>query len=312
MELKDRVVVITGSGRGLGRAFARRLLEDGARVCLSDIQETAGLATKEDLQGQFGQDRVHFVRCDVTQIKEMEALYDQAEDYFQDKVDIWCNNAGVNHKAGWRNCMDIDIISVMAGTYLALDRMSKANGGRGGLIVNTASIAGILYGSEPSLVTWKRDAELAEANPYFVAKHGVVTLTRALSNPEVERETGVRLMCICPSFADTDIIREGMEDRTATVREKIQAEFGLMSPEYVAGGFHALITTCGNGAALVVIKDVPYFTFPDVNLPIILALAMAAKVFGARVFQWHHQIVFFSLLLLILQLILRFLMSFLF
>ena len=82
------------------------------QVCLSDIQETAGLATKEDLQvlllatswqppgsllvlfsphlqGQFGQDRVHFVRCDVTQIKEMEALYDQAEDYFQDKVRIY-------------------------------------------------------------------------------------------------------------------------------------------------------------------------------------------------------------------------------
>ena len=63
-------------------------------------------------------------------------------------------------------------IAVMAGTYLAMDRMSLKNGGSGGLIINTASLAGIVFGDGSK--------DLAQLNSYFVAKHGVVALTRAL------------------------------------------------------------------------------------------------------------------------------------
>ena len=58
----------------------------------------------------------------------------------------------------------------MAGTYLAMDRMSIKNGGSGGLIINTASIAGVFFGDGGK--------EMAEASSYFVAKHGVVALTK--------------------------------------------------------------------------------------------------------------------------------------
>ena len=64
-------------------------------------------------------------------------------------------------------------MAVMAGTYLAIDRMSLKNGGSGGLIINTASAAGIIFGDGTK--------ELAEADSYFVAKHGVVALTKALA-----------------------------------------------------------------------------------------------------------------------------------
>ena len=64
-------------------------------------------------------------------------------------------------------------MAVMAGTYLAMDRMSLKNGGSGGLIINTASAAGIIFGDGTK--------ELAEADSYFVAKHGVVALTKALA-----------------------------------------------------------------------------------------------------------------------------------
>lgn len=302
MELQDRVVVITGSAQGLGRAFAKRLLEDGAKVCLSDIQETNGLATKQEFQETFGQDKVHFVRCDVTKLEELTSLYDEAESYFKDKVEIWCNNAGINHNSGWKKCMDIDIMSVMAGTYLAMERMDKQKGGRGGLIVNTASAAGIIFGGQ--------DKDLADANSYFVAKHGVVALTKSLSNPEIEAATGVKLKCICPAFADTNIIKEGMT-AAADVREKIiQKHGGLMTPEYVAEGFRSLIVDCGSGAALVVIKDVPFFTYPDLSVPLLTTLSIGAKLFGVRVFQWQHQAVFGLILLVIGNFFLSFLLSF--
>ena len=64
-------------------------------------------------------------------------------------------------------------MAVMAGTYLAMDRMSIKNGGAGGLIVNTASVAGFIFGDGGK--------ELADGNCYTVAKHGVVAITRALA-----------------------------------------------------------------------------------------------------------------------------------
>merc|ERR1719391_1536314 len=289
MELKGRLVVITGSAQGLGKAFAKRLLQDGARVCLSDIQEPVGLATKTEFQEKFGSEMVHFVRCDVTKEEDVVSLYNEAEEHFKDKVDIWCNNAGINHNAGWRKCMDIDIMAVMQGTYYAMDRMSKMNGGRGGMIVNTASAAGLVFNQI-------QDREISDANSYFVAKHGVVALTRMLANPKILEETGVRVVCICPSFADTNIIREGMEDRAGAVRAKIEGYLKIMTPEYVAEGFHSLVTNCPNGSALMIARpDVPFFTFPDTTVATTLFLALGAKfgqIFGIRVFQWYHQLIF--------------------
>merc|ERR1719369_840275 len=184
---------------------------------------------------------------------------------------------------------------------MAIDRMNKQKGGHGGLVVNTASAAGIIFGSE--------NKEAAVANPYFVAKHAVVSLTRALSNPELEAETGVRVQCICPSFADTNIITDGMkdEDKIEKMKESIEnMGGGLMKPEYVAEGFHSLITNCGNGAALFVGKDVPFFTYPDFNLRLLMILGMGAKVFGVRVFQWYHQIAWGIFLFILLSYFFRF------
>jgi len=309
MELKGRVVVITGSAQGLGKAFAKRLLQDGARVCLSDIQEPVGLATKAEFQEKFGSEMVHFVRCDVTKMEEVVSLYNEAEEHFKDQVEVWCNNAGINHNAGWRKCMDIDIMAVMMGTYYAMDRMSKMKGGRGGLIVNTASAAGLVFNQI-------QDREISDANSYFVAKHGVVALTRMLANPKILEETGVRVVCICPSFADTNIIREGMEERAGAVRAKIEGYHEIMTPEYVAEGFHSLVTSCPNGSALMIVRpDVPFFTFPDTTVATTIFLALGAKLgqlFGIRVFQWYHQLLFVFLFLYLFNLITGVLLSFIF
>merc|ERR1711990_706660 len=308
MELKGRLVVITGSAQGLGKAFAKRLLQDGARVCLSDIQEPVGLATKTEFQEKFGSEMVHFVRCDVTKMEDVVSLYDAAEEHFKDKVDIWCNNAGINHNAGWKKCMDIDIMAVMMGTYYAMERMSRMKGGRGGLIVNTASAAGLVFNQI-------QDREISDANSYFVAKHGVVTLTRMLANPKIFEETGVRVVCICPSFADTNIIREGMEDKAGAVRAKIESWHEIMTPEYVAEAFYRLVTNCPNGSALMVQPNVPFFTFPDTTVATTIFLALGAKVgqvLGIRVFQWYHQLIFAIIALYLFNLISGLFLSFIF
>merc|ERR1711915_1046003 len=136
---------------------------------------------------------------------------------------------------------------------MAIDRMSLKNGGSGGIIINTASVAGIFFGDGKK--------EFSEAYSYFVAKHGVVALTKALGNREILAETGVELRCICPSFADTNIVREGIEDPDEA-RERINKLVGgVMTPEFVSEGFYSLVTEGHNGDAMVVAKDSNFVIF---------------------------------------------------
>jgi len=101
--------------------------------------------------------------------------------------------------------------------------------------------------------------------------------------------TGVKLQCICPSFADTNIIREGIKEEET---DAVKKTFGLMSPEYVAEAFYSLITVGGNGDAIVVVKDAPPMLFPDINMFLVYALALGGKLFGVKVMKPFHQLLF--------------------
>merc|ERR1712226_1336822 len=191
MKVQDAVCLVTGSAQGLGKAFAVRLLTAGARVCISDVREEGGLATLKELREKFGEKKVTFVQCDVTKPEQFTRLFDECESYFNVPcIDLLVNNAGINTNWGWRKCMEVNIIGVMNGTEIALERMKKQP--KKGTIVNTASMAGIMTGF----------AE--DALPYFVSKHGVVTLTRTLNASF--QESGVEVKALCPSWADTEIV----------------------------------------------------------------------------------------------------------
>ena len=119
----------------------------------------------------------------------------------------------------------------MAGCELAMSRMCLDNGGAGGLIVNTASMAGIVTG-------WSR-----AKYSYFAAKNAVVSLTRTLGvsftilstdillkllqSAAVYKETGVRVQCICPAFADTAIIKDQAD--SAAYRSYLEENFGILT-----------------------------------------------------------------------------------
>merc|ERR1712158_251341 len=146
MQVRDAVCLVTGSAQGLGKAFAVRLLAAGAKVCISDVREERGLATLEELREKFGKDKVTFVQCDVTKQEQFSKLFDECEAYFKvDCIDLLVNNAGINTNLGWRKCMEVNIIGVMNGTEIALERMKKH--GVKGSIINIASMAGVGTGT---------------------------------------------------------------------------------------------------------------------------------------------------------------------
>ena len=97
-------------------------------------------------------------------------VWDEAEAWLGDKVDVLMNNAGVFSRSNWRPMNDINMTGLLIGTYLAIQRMglTQGRGGRGGTIVQTASLAGLLAAG------WSSHTEYT----YTATKHAVVALTR--------------------------------------------------------------------------------------------------------------------------------------
>merc|ERR1711892_1047124 len=284
MDVSNKVCVITGSAQGLGKAFAVRLLNAGAKVCISDLKQESGEKTLAELKERFGDEKVRFVACNVTSEEQFNNLFDKAEEFFKVScVDILVNNAGINTNLGWRKCMEVNIMAVMMGTEIAMNRMKKsANKGQ---IINVASMVGFAAGLGEEMVG------------YTVSKTGVIALTRTMAQ-DIARH-GVLTKCICPSWTDTEIVSNVTPEFKVAVNESVKKVKGLMTPEHVAEGFFCLVTKCENGSAMAVLKGVPYIIIPDYNIfPMILSMAMMARIvdiiFGPQVVTGKHQIMAFT------------------
>ena len=285
MSVRDKVCIITGSASGLGKSYAEILLENGARVCLSDVNQAIGKETLEEFSQKFGKKKVHFVPCDVTKQEEFTNLFDETEKYFESQVELLVNNAGVSPaKTGWRKCMDINIYGVMIGTEIALQRMSKS--ANKGTILNCASLAGFVTGS----------SGLEEgAASYYASKHACVALSRDCASEF--KNNGVVIKCLCPAYANTAIIKLDDPVKQEAFDKKI-SEIGVLEPREVAEGFYKLVTECKNGSVMAVIKDYPYFLLPDYGMAMVLGLGMVSKLAnklsgGLDIVKPFHQLLCF-------------------
>ncbi|MFF5370151.1 SDR family oxidoreductase [Streptomyces sp. NPDC013187] len=189
--LTGRTAVVTAAaGAGIGGATARRLLEEGARVVISDAHARRLKKSEAALAAEFGPDRVTALRCDVTDEDQVTALFDHAEEH-HGRLDIVVNNAGLGGTADvvdmtdeqWNKVLDVTLNGTFRCTRAALRRMKAA--GAGGAVVNNASVIG-----------WR--AQQGQAH-YAAAKAGVMALTRCAA---VEAAAyGVRVNAVSPSLA---------------------------------------------------------------------------------------------------------------
>jgi 3-oxoacyl-[acyl-carrier protein] reductase len=189
--LKDKIVVITAAaGAGIGGATARRCLEEGAQVVVSDAHGRRLGESLTALQKEFGAGQVAAQACDVTNEEQVQALYDTAVERFG-RIDVTVNNAGLGGTANlvdmadeqWDRVLDITLNGTMRCTRAAL-RIMRAQGGTGA-IVNNASVIG-----------WR--AQQGQSH-YAAAKAGVMALTRCTALEAAE--FGVRVNAVSPSLA---------------------------------------------------------------------------------------------------------------
>lgn len=188
--LRDRAVVVTAAaGTGIGAAAARRCLEEGAAVVVSDHHEARLEATRAALAADHGEDRVAAWVCDVTVEDQVGALLDHCAARFG-RFDVLINNAGLGGTASilemtdeqWTRVLDVTLNGTFRGTRAALRRF--ADSGTRGAVVNNASVVG-----------WRAQAGQAH---YAAAKAGVMALTRCAAIDAAG--IGVRVNAVAPSL----------------------------------------------------------------------------------------------------------------
>lgn len=250
MSLDGKIALVTGAAQGFGKAFSEALLQKGAKVCLTDIQVKEGEATASEFQSRFGKDRALFMKCDVTSKDEFEETFRKVLDRFG-YLDIMVNNAGIGNEKQYIQMVNINLIGVMTGTYLAIQAMNKENGGHGGLILNVSSTAGLTPRAyfEPA---------------YTGSKYGVVGFTRSWSfNPRVQK-MGIRFACLCPAFTATRML-DGVNTMFPEDARKMIEMVGINTVESVVDGFMQLVENeqC-NGAVMTVVarEGIKYYRKP--------------------------------------------------
>ena len=188
--LDGKVVVITAAaGTGIGSAAARRCLEEGAQVVISD-QHTRRLGETRDELAAAHRERVWSLPCDVTDESAVTALIDGAVAAFG-RIDVLINNAGLGGTSSvldmtdeqWLRVLDVTLNGTFRCTRAALRRMVAQ--GHGGAVVNNASVLG-----------WR--AQPGQAH-YAAAKAGVMALTRCAALDVAAH--GIRVNAVAPSLA---------------------------------------------------------------------------------------------------------------
>ncbi len=200
-----RTALVTGAARGIGRAVAARLADDGVRVLIADIDEPAAEAAAAEVsRGAIA------YPLDVTSATSWQGVIDRATDAWG-RLDILVNNAGIAGRSAplweytpdeWDRLLAIDLTGVFLGCRAAVPGMLAAGWGR---IVNIASIAG--KEGNPN------------AAPYSAAKAGVIGLTKALAK-EVATG-GVLVNCVTPAVIATGILDQVSDEHIAYMTSRI-------------------------------------------------------------------------------------------
>lgn len=201
-QLKDKVAIITGGTRGIGKAIAELFAEQGAQVIIT------GRSPESTVAAEIG-DNVKYIGCDIGDKLACESLIKSVLEEFG-KIDVLINNAGITQdnlfvrmtEDQWTSVMDVNLNSLFYLCQPTIKAMSKQ---RSGAIINMSSVVG-LHGNP------------AQVN-YSTSKAGLIGFTKSLAKEYGRR--GIRVNAIAPGFIQTDMIGHVAEETQNKYKENI-------------------------------------------------------------------------------------------
>ncbi|MBL0404597.1 SDR family oxidoreductase [Microvirga aerilata] len=238
--LKGRHALVTGGGRGIGRAVAARLVEAGATVTV--LGRSPASLEQAIVEGDAHAAAV----ADVTDHRAVQAAVQEAVGRYG-PIDLMVANAGAAASAPFmksgpevfRQMLDVNLLGVTNMAQAVLGSMTERGFGRIVAVASTAGLKGYPY-----------------VSAYCAAKHAVIGFTRALALETAK--TGVTVNAVCPGFTDTDLVAESLERimaKTGRTRDEALGELvkhnpqgRLIDPSEIAD---AVLWLCGEGARSV-------------------------------------------------------------
>jgi 2-hydroxycyclohexanecarboxyl-CoA dehydrogenase len=222
MQFNDKIVIVTGAAGGIGGAIGRRFASEGARVIVTDMNGDGAEATVAQIAGEGGQARSF--ASDISTAEGCRAVIDNVI-ATEGRVDVLCNNAGINRRGNllslslddWRISFAVNVDAMFHLCQAVLPHMIEAGGGA---IVNTASQWG-LYPAPNHIA-------------YNVTKAAVASFTQNLARDYAPNK--IRVNAVCPGEIHTPMLEAGVvrSGRTIADLDKLVPYGRIGKPEEVA------------------------------------------------------------------------------
>ena len=235
MEFKDQIVLVTGSGRGIGKAIAAKFVEKGATVCVNDLVLDDAKKTSQELRSLGG--KTLPIQADVSKEKDVKKMFDYLFKQFG-TIDVLVNNAGVGHAFMvedmpfeiWKKAIDINLNAAFLCCKAVIPTMQKK---RYGKIVNIASVAA-------KKISYHGGAH------YTASKAGLLGFTRHLAYELAPYEINVN--AICPGATLTSMLKTHSSQAQLDA-ELVRFPIGRFSrPEDIAD---AVLFLCSERAKMI-------------------------------------------------------------